>query len=398
MNVLVETNKEYTSQMINIVAPYIHEGIQSIYREAVKVSKPGEELKSFQVCLKQIVTWPKTIIESEKERIYNESNCASLLEDLLKAIIKSYILILTNTPPEKKHELKIQFTLEFNNFLHQIYIESAKAFYQNPFIYFHNNPPIEITRNQREALHIIKECIREAIRKMLPLNLILRAYLGDAYSESSVAKAEQNIADIEKAVTEQDKTRVTALLEIDKNKYKDDENVHYQLKTDNRPVPSDFQIIKTNKESNRENKASKNSQNNDTVKKTGIADLYKDGKTINLTGGMRGTIHPINPPELHDDQRGVLILPDSTGKIMEMYKTTMPAQYGLKKNNDVHITMNRHQSLPSNTSESYMPKDKNIAIFETYSNGKINEFKEQAKEFDIDTGKKKNAANNEANF
>lgn len=356
MNVLVETKIEYTNQMINIVAPFVHEGIQSIYREAVKVSRSGEELKSFQVCLKQIVTWPKTIIASEKERIFNESNCAQLLEDLLRAIIKSNIMILTNTPPDKKHELKIQFTLEFDNFLHQIYIESAKAFYQNPFLYFHNNPPIEITRNQREALNIIKECIREAIRKMLPLNLILRAYLGEAYTESSVAKAEKEIADIEKAVTEQDKTRLTTLLE------QENEHKQYQLK-------SDIQIVKGGTLSKRDNRASP---------KTNIADLYKDGKTINL----------------NDTQQGVIIMQDSTGKKMEAYKSTMPTQYG-KGNvttNNVPPSSNKRISIPpNNTSESYMPKDKNIAIFETYSNANGNDFKEIGKETAA-------AANNEFNF
>ena len=57
---------------------------------------------------------------------------------------------------------------------------------------------------------------------------------------------------------------------------------------------------------------------------------------------------------------------DSTGKKMEAYKSTMPTQYGVKNDNNLRYGAKdiSRASIAAkndnNTSESYMPKDKNI--------------------------------------
>ena len=65
MNYLVETKIEYTSQLINIIAPFIYDGIQSLYDEAVKVSRDNEELKIFQGFLAKIPTWNEQMISND---------------------------------------------------------------------------------------------------------------------------------------------------------------------------------------------------------------------------------------------------------------------------------------------------------------------------------------------
>lgn len=338
MNVLVEIKIEYTNQFVNIIAPYIKDGIQSIYNEGVKVSKQGDELKTFQTFLKQIPVWATLTINSEKDRILNESNSRQLLEDLLKAIIKSNIMILTNTPPEKKHELKINFVLDFAEFIHQAYIESARMFYQNPFLYYHKYPPPDITRNQRDALNMIKEAIREAIRKMLPMNLILKEYLGNAYSESSIAKAEKKNVDIERIVTEQDKIRAETLLQKEK-----DINTHYQLKKD---IDSEINPL-NNKEVVA---ASKN-----------LGGGYNDISTLEQDERRTLAEHREAQGNLPCDKDKFVLMADSTGKKIQAYKETMPTHF---------ITKNKQNTnIATTTSESYIPKNDNIVIFETYSNG-----------------------------
>ena len=99
MNFLVETKTEYTYQLINIITPYLYEGFKSIYEEAKKISKKGEELKVFQTCLRRIPSWSADTIKAETKRISTDSNCSDILDDLLKAVIKANIMILTNTPP-----------------------------------------------------------------------------------------------------------------------------------------------------------------------------------------------------------------------------------------------------------------------------------------------------------
>ena len=177
MNYLVETKLEYTLQLINILSPFIYDGIQSLYDEASKIAKENDELKIFQSFLKQVPFWKYIIIEPEIKIILKESNCSDLLPQLLNAVIKSNIMILTNTPPEKKHTLKIPKKIDFKNFIHTSYIESAKIFYHNPYLFYDKYPLYDIKKNQRDALETIKTAISESIRKLLPLQYILNEYL-----------------------------------------------------------------------------------------------------------------------------------------------------------------------------------------------------------------------------
>lgn len=211
MNFLVETKTEYTIQLVNILTPFLYEGFQSIYKEAIKIAKVNEELKIFQTFLRRIPNWNDTIKQAETKRILVESNCSDIMEDLLRAIIKANIMVLTNTPPDKKNKLKIDYVIKLDDFIHYSYIESAKAIFQNPFLFFHKYTPLELKRNQRETYEIIKTSIIEAIRKMLPINMILKEYLGQSFTESNI----NNIDNIDKIVSEQDKSRLMHLLRSD---------------------------------------------------------------------------------------------------------------------------------------------------------------------------------------
>merc|ERR1711871_1709630 len=68
---------------------------------------------------------------------------------------------------------------------------------------------IEIKRNQRDTIDLIKKCIEESIRKALPLKHILEIYLGDEYVEKT---PDDNF---EKTITEVDEINLKKLLEKD---------------------------------------------------------------------------------------------------------------------------------------------------------------------------------------
>ena len=206
MNYLVETKAEYTSQLINIISPFIYDGIQSLYDEALKVSKDNEELKIFQNFLKKIPSWNPLILDSEIARILKESDCSDLLPQLLNAVIKSNIMVLTNTPPEKKYTIKLPKNIDFKKFIHYSYIETAKNIYNNPYLFYHKYSLYDIKKNQRDAQENIKSAINEAIRKLLPLQYILNEYLGE--DTPSIPKEQ----DFDKSVSEANKTMLTKMI------------------------------------------------------------------------------------------------------------------------------------------------------------------------------------------
>ena len=112
---LVETKIEYTNQIINILTPYLFEGIYSIYQSAIKISETNNKktaiIKIFQDVLKQVPNWNQTMLINETNRILQKSNKSEIINDLIKAVIKSNIMILTNTPPKNKDKMKIKHNI-----------------------------------------------------------------------------------------------------------------------------------------------------------------------------------------------------------------------------------------------------------------------------------------------
>jgi len=194
---IVEIKNEYTTFLTNIITPFIYEGIRSVYSFALNahneflergkhdpdVKSPGI-LKMFQLSLKEIPTLNNHSIELEANRIKSGSKCADWFDDLVRAVIKSNIVLLTfNNPKKRSALLKEEYhnKIEIKDFLHKCYIESARLIYNNPELYWHEFSPLEIKRNQREACDLIKQAIHEAVRKMLPIKLILKEYLTNEY-------------------------------------------------------------------------------------------------------------------------------------------------------------------------------------------------------------------------
>ena len=182
INFLVETKQEYTTQLINILTPIIYEGLQSIYQEVLKISTSDNILKNFQLFMQRIPKWNNEMIHNETMRIMNNSKSYAWLEDLIKATLKANIIVLTYNP-NISNQIKVDPLLyqniKIDDFIHKIYIECARELWNNPYLFYHNYPPIELKRNQRDSILLIKDCIKEAIRKLLPLKHILHIYLGE---------------------------------------------------------------------------------------------------------------------------------------------------------------------------------------------------------------------------
>ena len=141
------------------------------------------------------------------------SGCNNLLKDLINAVIKSNIMILTNTPPEKKN-IPITTKIELSTFIHNCYIESARIIYNNPYLFYHKYSLYDIKRNQRDTYSNIHNAINEAIRKMLPLSLILQEYLGTSFDN----KIDQQI---DNTMSDQNRNNLNKMINADISKKSD---------------------------------------------------------------------------------------------------------------------------------------------------------------------------------
>jgi hypothetical protein len=195
MNIyLVDIKNEYTSHLIKILTPVIFEGIQSIYDNA-KDCLEEQSLKLFQEYLRNIPNWNNNTIMTETDRI--KTSTKTYLEALMRATIKANIMLLAFNPFNKNDKMTIDKNLHRNiqlsDFIHHIYIECAREFWNNPYLLYHKYSPVDIKRNQRDSLSVIKESIREAIRKLLPIEDIVKIYLNDNISEETEKKITEDL-------------------------------------------------------------------------------------------------------------------------------------------------------------------------------------------------------------
>jgi hypothetical protein len=223
MQNITEIRNEYTTFLTNILTPFIYEGIKSTYSYAVNVhnefiekgkhdptiKSPGV-LKLFQLTLKEIPTLNSNAIDAETTRIKSQCKCADWFDDLVRAVVKSNIILLTFSNPKRRPEImkeEYHNKIDIRDFIHKCYIEGARTVYNNPELFWHEYPTLEIKRNQREACDLIRKAICEAIRRMLPIKLILKEYLQNNFEDDD--------NDITKPMSEGNYMKIQSMLNRD---------------------------------------------------------------------------------------------------------------------------------------------------------------------------------------
>lgn len=187
MNVplFLEIRNEYCEHLTETLIPYIYEGLNSIYIDAEKIAKEAnceaKTLLIFQKLLQSIGDWNQTKIINETDRIKQDSKTADYFDDLVKAVVKSSIILLTysNTVSNIIGQTFYN-SLSIPSFIHYCYIECGKEAHNNPYLFFKQVDPLDYKRNQIIINQKIQSGIVRAIRKFLPISLILKEYLANS--------------------------------------------------------------------------------------------------------------------------------------------------------------------------------------------------------------------------
>lgn len=176
INLLITLNKEYTIQLTNILSPLIYEGLQSIYQESVK-SSTNESLilKNFQIILRTIKDWDENRIKKELTRINTKTlNTYPWFIKLIQAVFKTSQLIL---------DIDVSYDLiqdiNIGSFIHHVYIECARIFWMDPFLFYHLYSPYEINCNLNIIMSKISLSVDNAIRRLLPMGIILDKFIDE---------------------------------------------------------------------------------------------------------------------------------------------------------------------------------------------------------------------------
>lgn len=204
---LYESKNEWASRLVNILTPLVQEGVRSIFDEAVKLCVGNKEqdkyLMTFQNLLSRVPKWNPNIIKDETARIKERSTCG-YLEDLITCVHIIHLKCMTVMRvgnKQKKVDIKIP---QLSDFIHKIYVNTARKVYSNVYIFEKGIQPLHTQRNNREFEIIVKECIYNTIRDNIPVEEIIKMYLEDTIEDVVEVTENEEVINQEPILSEED--------------------------------------------------------------------------------------------------------------------------------------------------------------------------------------------------
>lgn len=193
---LHESKNEWGSRLVTILTPFIIEGFKSLLQESIQLCKENnvidEYLKTLQQYISRVPKWNQQIIENERKKICEKSGC-NYLEDLVTCVHIIQLKVLTAMRVGQKQK-KIDIAVpKLDDFIHKVYINSARKLYKNVYLFEINIPPLQIQKNYRELEIIVQECILNTLRESIPVETILKAYMDETTEEDVVEEVKEEI-------------------------------------------------------------------------------------------------------------------------------------------------------------------------------------------------------------
>jgi hypothetical protein len=231
---LQESRNEWCARLINIFTPLTIEGFKSIFDEAWKLCQENDEtekyLMTFQNFLARIPKWNPSILEEETKRIVEKSNCG-YLTDLISCVhiiqLKS-LTCMRSGNKQKKIDINVP---SLSDFVHKVYINSARKIYTNIYLFEKNITPLQIQKHNRELELIIREQILDTIRDNIPVENILKVYLDESIEEDVQVEESEEIISTE-PVIEDNKEDDTEHDDTERHDEEDDKDMGGHINSD----------------------------------------------------------------------------------------------------------------------------------------------------------------------
>lgn len=298
LEVLLNNKKDFTLLLISILTPLIYEGFKDMYDDSIKISKDNNTLIVYQNLLRRIPKWSDNIINKENQRIKNETNTEDILDNLIKAVFKSNIL-LQNSGSDIDNNF--YNNISTNNFIHKCYINCGRELYNYPYLFYSKNVPIiKLKKNQKDCISLIENNIENTIRKMLPMNIILDNFLNNNFqnlnnnivSKQSIHESEKQSPlhsiqeSIKKSINESvKKSPLHSIHESIKQSIHESEkqsqlhSIHGSVRKSIQKTEKDKILNSEDKKNDSSFKVKNNESNTSNLFKTNISNVINDSKT-----------------------------------------------------------------------------------------------------------------------
>jgi hypothetical protein len=195
-NALVDAKNEYTKLLTSYLTPCITEGFISLYEDAKNEKEEKRkdsryddysEIQIFQDFIKKIPKWNQDIIDKESDRIIQRSKC-DWLDRLLYGVFVSNakVLSIVRIQPKKDDKMRLKIP-KLRNFVHKCYVECGRELYKVAYLFDDEDiTSIEKQKNIRDINSIVREGVIEAVRKLLPIQDILKDCIGNIGGENTM--------------------------------------------------------------------------------------------------------------------------------------------------------------------------------------------------------------------
>ena len=234
----------YEDYLISKLVIPIYEGLSQTYQTAIKSSdkinnkakknpdvKKQDPLIIFQIFLKEYPNLSTNQIREETNRIRTTSGIADIFDNLVKSVIKANLIsCLYNVDTTKKNYLNSNYhnNISIPDFIHSIYIESAKQFYRNPQLFWHKYKSLDEIKNKSQAYDIIEKSIKHGIKSQLPMREILEEFVHKPYKQKN--NIVHHIINNNDGIIQKNKTKTSNL-----TKFYEHQKLKQQLSDNNSP-------------------------------------------------------------------------------------------------------------------------------------------------------------------
>ena len=151
---------------------------------------------TFQNFLARVPKWNPNIVTEETNRIVEKSNCG-YLTDLISCVhiiqLKSLTCMRVGNQ-QKKIDINVP---SLENFIHKVYINTARKMYTNIYLFEKNITPLQIQKHNRELELIVREQILNSIRDNIPVEDILKVYLDETVEDDVQVEETEEIISTE---------------------------------------------------------------------------------------------------------------------------------------------------------------------------------------------------------
>lgn len=202
-NNIVDVKNFYMNYLISILKPSLIDSINSMYIEIVKTKDQKnisiQEMKLFKESLKNIAFLDRSKKLKILIQIKDNTNSRDILDKSIKALIKSYVILLTfNTTNNLVKKLRDDFykQVDISEFIFRCYVEFSLLIFFNTdiFIKYHHNQ----FNSSEQINEMVCSAIETTLYKILPMTDIINNFIDN--EDSTIQNDNKLLIDVSKYI------------------------------------------------------------------------------------------------------------------------------------------------------------------------------------------------------